>query len=143
MKKEKKMSAEKTTWTAKQKPTITRRPLAEIRNEVGVSQAHLAKAAGLSPAAIANIEAGRYRLQGLTDVNGVNGVAIYMALARLAPPQSPLRREAKEEAAKFIAKAKEVLRQTRVSLEVVLEQIKTLDAVDADLEAKAAQLAEM
>jgi DNA-binding XRE family transcriptional regulator len=121
--------------------TMARRALQEIREDVGISQAQLAKAAGIPRAAIANLETGRY------TISARNGIDIYMALARFAPPQSPQYHEAKEEASKGIASEKEILRKQLIAAQGQIESLKKrceeIKAAEADVASKEARLREI
>jgi len=118
-----------------------RRSLREIREELGITQAQLAKAAGIPRAAIANLETGRYTIS--TRV----GVDIWMALARFASPESPQYRGAKREALRAIASEKEILRKQLIATQGQIESLKKwceeIQAAQADVNSKEARLASM
>jgi len=62
-------------------PIIKNLDIKELRKWVGLSQAQLARMAGVPRSAIANIELDRYKLPAAT------GVDIFSALARATPPE--------------------------------------------------------
>ncbi|MFI5058637.1 MAG: helix-turn-helix transcriptional regulator [Candidatus Acidiferrales bacterium] len=117
------------------KPLIgTRRKLQEVRQELGVSQAQLAKVAGIPTAAISNIEADRYA------VSARVGSDIYTAVARMAVPQSSLYREAKQEAARLIAFQREL---SLSQIESLRKKLRSVTAMLRDLDGKEARLREI
>jgi DNA-binding XRE family transcriptional regulator len=128
--------------TLKGQPVFrTRRPLQEIRAEIGVSQPQLARAAGVPAAAIANVETERYAL------SVRYGIDIYTALARIAKPGSPQYREAKQEADGLIAFQEELDRKAAIDLqgqrELLEKKFTELEVRKADVKAKKARLSEL
>ncbi|SRR5258706_11827926 len=125
-----------------ERPIIrARRSLSEIREDVGVSQAQLAAAAGVPKSAIANVEADRQK------VSARDGAEIYMAIAQIATPQSPVYLEATEEAAKLIAFQEENCRIARIGIKRQRESLEKkateISRTEADLESKKARLDEL
>jgi len=125
--------------TVSGKPLFSaRRPLQELRAEVGISQPQLARAAGVPVAAIANIESKRYAL------SARHGAAIYKALAKAAIPESPQYREARQEVGRLTEFQSEITRKARIAyqgqLESIEKKLKGLDALDAEMESYKAWL---
>jgi DNA-binding XRE family transcriptional regulator len=138
--KEKAQSERLSGKTSKGNPLV-RTPLKEIREDIGMSQAQLAKAAGIPSAAIANVELGRYALSANL------GVSIYTALAQAALPGSALRREAKEEAERLAAFQEDISRKVLIAIEGEFESLEKKREkharIQAEIEKKKARLREL
>lgn len=108
-----------------------RRKLQEVRQELGLSQAQLAKAAGIPTAAISNIEAERYA------VSVRVGIDIYTAVAQMADPHSALYREAKQDATRLIAFQREL---SLSHIESLRKKLRSVTAVLRDIDGKEERL---
>lgn len=129
---------------SRQSKTLAGKPLLfcrDLREGIGVSQSRLAESVGLPASAIANVENGRYAL------SARNGIAIYMALAKFAKPNSQQYREAKQEAERLIAFQRELDRKNLIAAQGQIESLKRkceeIKARAADINSKEAQLKEV
>jgi DNA-binding XRE family transcriptional regulator len=92
--------------------------LQEVREGVGMSQWELSNASGVPRSAIASIELGRYA------VSAIDGMKLFMALARLASPQSAERKKAKESALVLAERQEELSRKALAEIELQMEALK-------------------
>ena len=121
------------------KPLLTTFDLKSVREWVGISQAQLSQMSGISKAAIANVEAGRYKMAAL------NGAELFAALAlAISPELTQGREQTKREALRLLAFQQEINRKSRIAYEAQIEALKRkceeLDAEDAYIKSKEAKL---
>lgn len=134
-------------WTAKQvrdqgMRTIEAFDIKAAREWVGISQAKLARMSGISRAAIANVETGRY------TVSAHDSFALHAALARAIPSDSPKQREKMAHAAIKLADFQsEGYRRNLIEIDSQIEALskerEQVKALATDLKAKKEELLRM
>jgi DNA-binding XRE family transcriptional regulator len=120
-------------------PTLRTLSPKEVREWIGISQAELARSSGISRAAIADLETGRYKM------SAANGIELYMALARaISPASSKEREKIRKEAFRLLAFQRELYRKKLIDIEYQAKKLqKQHEAIEvsvAELDSKEAQL---